>query len=232
MMEEQIYIFQIPVTALPECKENILKVLKSDQGQSGQEITRIVADLDKESHNHLEIRGGFRVIGNRNIKIGENSLICDQIEFHSQTTIARQLDGSTGLAFFAVTLGSAFDAWSRNYFSQDDPFCGYVADLIGSVRADQAADWLETELSTQMEIKNLRCTNRFSPGYCGWDVSEQHKLFSLFPGKFLGIELTASALMTPLKSISGIIGIGENVAKLPYTCDFCELEQCFMRRLE
>ncbi|MCK7538940.1 MAG: hypothetical protein MZV63_52410 [Marinilabiliales bacterium] len=46
-------------------------------------------------------------------------------------------------------------------------------------------------------------TNRFSPGYCGWDVAEQHKLFSFFKDNFCGITLTESALMNPVKSVSG-----------------------------
>ncbi|MCK7517168.1 MAG: hypothetical protein MZV64_05325 [Ignavibacteriales bacterium] len=35
----------------------------------------------------------------------------------------------------------------------------------------------------------LKTTNRFSPGYCGWHVSEQHNLFRLVPDNYCGITL-------------------------------------------
>lgn len=76
-------------------------------------------------------------------------------------------------------------------------------------------------------------TNRFSPGYCGWHVSEQHKLFSLFPApEPCGVRLTPSALMMPIKSVSGIIGLGSHVRRMDYTCGLCDYLQCYKRKLK
>jgi hypothetical protein len=41
-------------------------------------------------------------------------------------------------------------------------------------------------------------------------VAEQHKLFSLLPPGICGITLSDSALMHPIKSVSGITGIGKH----------------------
>ena len=38
--------------------------------------------------------------------------------------------------------------------------------------------------------------------------------------------------MQPIKTISGVIGIGAAVRKVPYTCRLCELEDCLYRRLQ
>ena len=76
-----------------------------------------------------------------------------------------------------------------------------------------------------------RITNRYSPGYCGWQVAEQHKLFQLIPDNYCGIRLTESALMDPVKSVSGIIGIGENVKINPYTCRMCDMPDCVYRKV-
>jgi hypothetical protein len=80
-----------------------------------------------------------------------------------------------------------------------------------------------------MRDSGKKITNRYSPGYCGWDVTEQHKLFQLIPENYCGIKLTPSALMDPVKSISGIIGIGENVKNNPYTCRLCNQNDCVYR---
>ncbi len=37
------------------------------------------------------------------------------------------------------------------------------------------------------------------------------------------IEITDSALITPIKLVSGIIGLGENVKKKAYTCNICTI---------
>jgi hypothetical protein len=76
----------------------------------------------------------------------------------------------------------------------------------------------------------MKITNRYSPGYCDWNVGEQHKLFSFFPDNYCGIRLTPSALMDPVKSVSGIIGIGENVKRNDYTCRVCDMKDCIYRR--
>ena len=36
--------------------------------------------------------------------------------------------------------------------------------------------------------------------------------------------------MDPIKSISGIIGIGKDVNYYPYTCRMCDMEDCIYRR--
>ena len=82
-----------------------------------------------------------------------------------------------------------------------------------------------------MREAGLKITNRYSPGYCGWDVSEQKKLFKILPEKFCGIELTDSCLMHPIKSVSGIIGIGKSVKFNEYTCNLCDEADCLYRNL-
>ncbi len=77
-----------------------------------------------------------------------------------------------------------------------------------------------------MLIKGLHVTNRYSPGYCGWSVAEQGMLFSFLPKNFCDIRLTESSLMIPLKSVSGIIGIGKELRRKGYKCDFCDIANC------
>jgi hypothetical protein len=62
-------------------------------------------------------------------------------------------------------------------------------------------------------------------------VKDQFKLFSLLPENFCGIRLTDSALMIPIKSVSGIIGIGENVERKNYPCEICNMKDCYRKKL-
>jgi hypothetical protein len=88
---------------------------------------------------------------------------------------------------------------------------------------------MQQKLKEMTEARGMKITNRYSPGYCGWNVSEQHKLFSLLEDNYCGISLNESALMQPIKSVSGIIGIGEKVRFNKYTCNLCDQQNCLYR---
>ncbi len=94
---------------------------------------------------------------------------------------------------------------------------------------ENAADMMHHELKAEAAVRGKKITNRFSPGYCGWDVAEQHKLFTFFRDNFCGITLTESALMNPVKSVSGLIGIGRDVKYAAYQCHVCNDKNCIYR---
>ena len=110
-----------------------------------------------------------------------------------------------------------------------DPVSGYIIDIIGSEIVESATDLMQAELEKEMEDMGLHMSNRYSPGHCGWNVSEQKKLFSLFPENYCGISLTESSLMIPIKSVSGIIGIGKEVKKVGQPCQVCDVDKCLYR---
>ncbi|MEN8150171.1 MAG: 5-methyltetrahydrofolate--homocysteine methyltransferase [Planctomycetota bacterium] len=138
--------------------------------------------------------------------------------------VADHLEGAERFAAFLATLGPGFDAWSRGLFAEGDPFRGFVADAIGSVAVEAAVDRVCEEIAADAGADGV--SNRVSPGYCGWNVADQHRLFRVFPESFLGVRLTASALMVPLKSVSGIVGIGPGVELRDYPCGECGIEDC------
>lgn len=144
---------------------------------------------------------------------------------------ARQLRGSEAFAFFAATAGIEFEEFQHTLQQEGDMVKIYIADSLGSVIAEKTADCMEVALAEYIQSKNWKHTNRYSPGYCGWHVSEQQKLFPLFPVTSpCGIRLTDSSLMIPIKSVSGVIGVGTDVRKLEYTCGLCTYENCYRKR--
>jgi cobalamin-dependent methionine synthase I len=112
---------------------------------------------------------------------------------------------------------------------EGDMIKGYVVDVLANAVVEEAMDRVQENLSQEMAAAGLNITNRYSPGYCGWDIAEQQKLFSLLPEGFVGISLTPSSLMQPMKSVSGIIGIGKAVRFNHYTCNLCDDTNCLYR---
>lgn len=106
----------------------------------------------------------------------------------------------------------------------------FIADAIGSCLAETCADNMEATLQQNINKLGWQRTNRFSPGYCGWHVREQQRLFTFFPKEPCGVHLTDSSLMIPIKSVSGVIGLGLDVRYNPYTCGLCDFAKCYKRK--
>ena len=151
-------------------------------------------------------------------------------EFDMGKIILRQLRGSEAYALFICTSGTEYEAYLQRLKDNGDMVRVFIADALGSVIAEHCADQMEICLQESIDKLGWRHTNRFSPGYCGWHVSQQQLLFPLFGGQTCGVCLTESSLMVPIKSVSGIIGLGEKVRKLDYTCGLCDFKQCYKRK--
>jgi len=165
----------------------------------------------------------FNLTSNRKSKVGN-------IHFNMGKIVTSQLKNAVQMAVFACTIGPDMENWSRHSMEQDNPAESYLIDRTASVLTEKAVDYLHEYIGGEMAKQNLLITNRYSPGYCDWPVSDQHLLFSLFPHNFCGIRLNASALMHPIKSVSGVIGIGPDVEFKEYMCNRCRIKECTYRR--
>ena len=116
------------------------------------------------------------------------------------------------LALFAATLGRALDEAIRSLFDCGDPAVGYVLDVTAATAAEElaqvTADRFLEEVTRQPGSATTLRALAYSPGYCGWHVSGQHALFERLRPERIGIGLTNSALMDPVKSVSGVIVAG------------------------
>jgi len=151
-------------------------------------------------------------------------------DFFPDKIVYRQLKRSEKIAVFVCTAGEGISLWSKRMMAEE-PLKGFIADILGSVVVEAAVEALQQKLSDEMKRAGMKITNRYSPGYCGWPTSEQHKLFGLLPKENCGIRLAESALMLPIKSVSGFIGIGAHVRFNPYTCRMCDAVSCVYRRV-
>jgi hypothetical protein len=138
------------------------------------------------------------------------------------------------LALFAVTAGEQVTEKINQLFQANDFALGSMLDSVASAGTDKAADRVENVyfhlLSGQGKITRSKAVLRFSPGYCGWHMSGQRKLFEFLRPEDIGITLLESCLMKPLKSISGVLVAGDNETFLfddsyPF-CSECRSRSC------
>jgi cobalamin-dependent methionine synthase-like protein len=137
--------------------------------------------------------------------------------------IARAADA---LALFAVTMGEPISLEISQRFRQEDFARGLMLDAAASAGADLAAGWMEERyrrrLAEKARLGARHGILRFSPGYCGWDLSSQRALFRVLGPEAIGIRLNPSCLMRPLKSVSGVIVAGDRkIFEFDDTFSFC-----------
>lgn len=164
------------------------------------------------------------------ITICESSVFVQGTMFNTDRIIAKLMNGSSCIAIFVATAGIEVQQWTHKIKAKDDCLDTFIADTIGSCIAEAAGDAMEPYL--EKEVENLLHSNRFIPGYCGWDLEEQQKLFNLLPDNICGISLSEDYLMYPIKSISGIVGIGKTVRNKVYSCDICRKKECYQSRMK
>jgi hypothetical protein len=194
-------------------------------------VTGLIEEILDESQHICNVKAQYRTFPGAKFDNDSKSVQIGNISFGIKKIVYSQIKKSHSAAIFVCTAGAEIGMRSRKAMQEGDLVRGYVYDVIGSEIVEAAADLMQTELEKEVNATGMRITNRYSPGYCGWDVAEQHKLFQLLPDNYCGIRLTESALMDPVKSISGIIGIGRDVKLNPYTCGMCDMKDCYYRKL-
>jgi hypothetical protein len=125
---------------------------------------------------------------------------------------------------YAVTLGAAIE---EKLAACDDPLEKYYLDTIANMALRTARNHLQGCLCEQLRIDRL---SFMSPGSLPeWPIQEQVPLFALLEGaaEAIGVRLTESLLMTPVKSVSGLFFPTEVTF---YNCQLCDRERCQSRK--
>ena len=208
-------------------KNYLSAMLGFPDGVLPEPFDQYVAEAIQEAESLCDIRGAFCFPQNTAFIAGNGCTSVDGIEFGTGKAIAKELRNSTSVALFICTAGEGISGRSKELLTGENPVLGYVFDVLGSMIVETATDQLQKEIRQIALSQGLSITNRYSPGYCKWSVGDQHKLFSFFPPNCCGISLTDSALMHPIKSVSGMIGLGKEVKFREYTCDLCSQVECF-----
>lgn len=218
---------------LKPSKEMLLEYLKVSTLDEMAHINGIIDLIYMNLSTHKNIKGGYKIIDVVKAAPKEG-----YIDIAGGTLLAgRQICGylkeSTKVALFLCTAGSIFTEQTHLYQQQGDFLEAYIVDAIGSITVEKAMDDIQSHLSNEMKLQGFNISNRYSPGYCNWALTSQNELFRIIgDDNNLGITLSESCLMQPIKSISGIIGIGTNIKKRAYSCSICKNEECIYRKIK
>ena len=155
----------------------------------------------------------------------------------SETPLELIFPQAQALAVYALTMGAKVCMRIDELFKSGDVALGGALDAAASWAANRGAaigeNFFHETLSRQGQLQENDCVLAYSPGYCGWHVSGQRQIFSHLRPETLGITLNDSYLMSPVKSVSGVMVAGKreiNYYKPQWGfCNECVTFSCLQR---
>lgn len=199
-----------------------------ERGKSPEPFPLVIEKAVLESNELCDIQGGIFL--SELFSLDDNGFKLVDTKFFTGKKISDQLYKSSGAALFICTAGMKISERIHELTDKGEYLEAYIYDVIGSLTVEYAMNMIHDIFDKEMEVKGIGVTNRYSPGYCDWNLNEQKKLFSFFPESFCGVELSESYLMTPVKSVSGVIGFGSEAKRRMYECSLCNLSRCIYRK--
>jgi len=209
----------------------IEQVMGYKNQKAPEPIPGIIEEVIGEAEEFSDIKGGYTLGGDVQVYPDSQVIMFQDREFLTGKIITSNFTRAEGALLFLFTAGKQYEIRSRQQLQNSDQIKGYITDVLGSIIVELAVEKMQDELEAEQNNSGYNITNRYGPGYCGWPVSDQEKLFSFFPEGFAGISLSESSMMNPIKSVSGIIGIGREIRKTAYHCNICDDRNCIYRNL-
>ncbi len=149
----------------------------------------------------------------------------------SSRSLERNLAGCMEVYLFAATLGVAVDTLIHRAVILDAAK-GVVMQAAAAAAIEAYCDEENDRLRRQTEAEGLWLRPRFSPGYGDLSLACQRDFLRVLKAqKNIGLTLTDSGMMVPVKSVTALIGISPvPTACHRQGCEVCDKTDCPFRR--
>jgi hypothetical protein len=175
------------------------------------------------------------------LQLTDGALRIDGVEFQS-----RQLHehlrraGAVRAVLVAVSAGRACEDHAHRLWQEGNPDEYFFLEILGSAVVEHLVATTSGRICELADGEGLIAVPHYSPGYAGWDVADQNKLFALitrgmtrpFPEP---LEVLASGMLKPKKSQLGVFGLTARppralAAARLVPCHNCSFTPCQYRR--
>ena len=139
--------------------------------------------------------------------------------------IAKHLAGAGEVVAAICTVGQELTDYAASVF-RDDPVRGFALDGVASAATEALGEAACQHFEALAAAEGFTASMPLNPGMIGWPVHEgQRQIFSLVSGDEIGVRLTASGVMSPLKSLSFVLGFGHELTSAGRSCDYCTMAE-------
>jgi hypothetical protein len=139
----------------------------------------------------------------------------------------------------AVSAGPQCEEKARALWLEGKPDEYFFMEMFGSAVVEHLVTVANGRLCAWADRQGMAALPHYSPGYSGWNVSEQPQLWDLirkagsdFPGE---LDVLATGMLRPKKSLLAIIGLTRHLDRARsfaglVPCESCSLPRCQYRR--
>jgi hypothetical protein len=204
-----------------EFRADVPKLMKALGVREGGEEEAVVRRLARKAETIARPKALYRVAYIESK--GDESVVIDGVTLKGRV-LRVNLDPVERVFPFVATSGMEIEEWSETL---DDVLEQFYADQIKLMALSAAIVHLEKHIDEHFAPGKM---SQMNPGSLGeWPLSEQVPLFEILgdPKRSIGVQLSESLLMRPIKSVSGIRFPTEVKFE---SCQLCQRENCPNRR--
>lgn len=141
------------------------------------------------------------------------------------------LKGCEKVIVFGATLGTAVDRLIRTY-ELTNIVRAVVMQACAAVMLEEYCDKVQDEIAVNLSAKQLYLRPRFSPGYGDFSILHQQEILNMLEApKRIGLTMTDGYMLTPIKSVTAIIGVSNTKEPCHRKgCEECTKKDCVYRR--
>lgn len=193
-------------------------------------IEEIISELEKEVLKICSPKYTYKIFEIEKIDKEKNlvSLKNTSLVFEGKD-ISNHLTGCDKVVVMACTTGDGIDKLLRKY-KVFDMTRAIVSDCLGSALIEQICDEAQREICEKIDGFT---TWRYSCGYGDFPLKTQKDIVNVLNmPKTIGVTLSDSLLMTPVKSVTAVFGVSQNpIEQKQKGCESCNLyETCNFRK--
>ena len=165
----------------------------------------------------------------------KNQIIHGEKDFAIESeTAGNHLRGAEKAICISATIGHALEDKISEYFQKGEYTHALLLDAAATCAVEQTADALEHVLTPKAAAKGYKMHWRYSPGYGDWPLEAQADILPLCRGEKIGIRLTEAKMLSPVKSITAVIGLYPREGSVPSDirgCASCKKQGCVFRKI-
>lgn len=169
------------------------------------------------------------------ISLDDEKLLFNGIEVDSEKIYKRfNKHGVQNGCIVLATAGEKTDIRIKELW-EDYPDESFFLDAYASSVTESLIHFSVNYIKEWSELKGLYSLARYSPGYIGWDLSQQQLLMEIVNDleKEMPISVMDSSLLYPLKSQISVIGLHKNAdhhKEIKIECSTCSFLDCSCRK--
>ena len=197
--------------------------------EPNQNILRITEEEINRGYNLFKPQGIYSLIKIKGSALEGRINLESGLIFRFAKSIIKQLKGASHLLVGVVTIGDLLEKKASELFSQGEYPRALALDVIGTVAVEDFSRKVRKLARQEVIEQGFKTSRHFSPGYSGWEVSQQEIVFKSIPSDNIGVRLSKGFMMLPQKSLSWVIGAGKEIivsSEEEDKCKDCQSKCC------